>query len=721
MRKKVEGLASAARDLAEKGYHLVPLMPGSKAAVDKSWTKLRLNVDQVRERWDDNPDLGVGLLLGTEVADGVYMAAIDVDTDDEVILDRVAKALPDAAPAKRGKKGITYLVRTVAPIKKVLIKKKGSPVALIEILAFGQQTVLPPSLHPKGMNYEWVGNSLHDWLPEQLPVLDEGVIEELKMIVNKADSKFFLLDDMKAAMADEPGNLHDYGSRATAAAVALGFSDDFIVERVLRAMRTADFTARFTDRDYDAERKKIEEWIKSARDRGFDEKTDDTGHEKPDVIYAKWLMHEWLGGGNLFSRSGQMLVYSDGHYSAYSPDPFFRKLAYCGNEEIMGLGHNGWKLTTSTLLAMAREFPKKPPHRRVCMKNGTVDMDTGEFIEWHRDDFLISQLPFEYDEEAQCPLYERFLNDTFAHDDVQETIRSIETFEEFVAMTLFECHEFQRFLVLEGTTRGGKSVLTKVAEMMHSPEAISSVMAHDFSNERSRTSMLGKLINITGETSTVSVVADDYMKMITAGERVDVRHLYFGAFSTVLPTRILIATNEPLKTRDGSGAIAERMLVLRCDNYVPPEKRDPNLAHKLRQEAPGIFNRLMRAWPRLRDRGKFDPPATSQRTSEQFQIDSNPVMQWFIERTHQGRRYSNAEYEYPPRMAPHTAINQLYLDFTDWSRAMGFQQMNVITFSMKLGQLKIPGLDLSSKHHRITKATDPIRVRNLTLLSDSKY
>lgn len=720
-------LAQTALAFTRRGYFLVPLHPATKAAKDKQWTQLRMSEQDVVDHWDNDPDANIGLLLGVEVAPQVFLASIDIDTNDEVIIERVQRSLSGPGPIKRGKKGQTVIVRTRAPIKKVLIKAKPKTPAVIEVLAAGQQTVVPPSIHPEtNLPYEWIGpRSLLEFDPQELPLFDEGVLRELELAVRQPDAKLFGLNEMRPPTDGEPGNMHELGQVAVASMVAYQFTDDQIMRRVMRAMEEGDARHGHTGRDMGKEHHKITEWLRSSREKNHQtvdrKKRGDEPSESADVLLAKWMMNEWRDGNCLYSRSGQMLVYENGHFKSYSPDAFFKQLARCGNEQIMGLGHRGWVQITNTALAMTEEFPQHKS-RKVCLSNGTLDLDTGQLEAWSRDDFLISQLEIEHDPEALCPQYVRFVNETFAHEDQEETQKAIETYEEFVAMTMFECHDFHRFLVLEGTTRGGKSVLISIAKFMHHDDSISSVMAHDFGRESSRTSMLGKLLNVTGETSTVNSVADDYLKLIVAGERVDVRHLYFGGFSAVLPTRIMIATNDPLKTKDTSGAVMERMLILRCDNYVPKNKRDIHLTEKLATERPGILNRMVKAWHRLRDRRVFDPPKASQLNAEQFQIDNNPVMQWVLECTHQGIKLQEPSYEMPPGIVGYTQAGVLYMDYTDWAKARGFMQMNIITWGMKLTQIRAGGLDLSSQLKRFpTSTTGPLRVRNLSLLQHLKY
>jgi hypothetical protein len=79
-------------------------------------------------------------------------------------------------PAKRGRRGLTLF--GCDPTGTIRTQHIGG---LVDVLATGAQTVLPPSVHPDiGRPYIWVGgHSLTDIRPENLPVLRPDVADRL--------------------------------------------------------------------------------------------------------------------------------------------------------------------------------------------------------------------------------------------------------------------------------------------------------------------------------------------------------------------------------------------------------------------------------------------------------------------------------------------------------------------------------------------------------------
>jgi P4 family phage/plasmid primase-like protien len=708
------------------GYHVIPLAHASKACTQRDWQKLRLNVADVGRMFGD--DDGVGLLLGTPVIDAsqgqpsdlstVYPVAVDVDVDDPLLIDRVRLAFETPPPAKFGKKGMTYFARTLQPIKKRLWTRQDetskAKVHTMELLALGQQTVLPPSLHPATRaEYTWVGQPLWDYAPLDLPLLTPQIVDELDVAVKKPTSPIFLLNDMVPSSAGEAGTVHNSTLTAVGALVALGWSDDDIWKRIERATQRVD-----PDGDRPRWEETVRKMIEDARAKGFA----NVKKEKPHVVASKWLLTQWKGEGKVRNRDGQIVAYEEGYWRFYGRDDLIHVIAKQYPEPSnVSFCITDWRTVADTVLGAAERFPKAATKPRVCLTNGTFDLETGQLGEWSPDDYLITQLPFAYDAQAECPTYDAVIDRTFAHDDPEEQRRAVQTYEEFVAHTMIECLEYQKFLVIKGDPGTGKSTLLDVLLLLHGGTArTSSVPIHKLADERYLSRLVGKLVNLTGEVEANSHIADDVLKAITSGDPLEIRFLYGTPYSVTLPTRLIFAGNEMFKTRDTTGAIERRMLMLSCNNPVPPEGErlgKQEMMEALRGELPGIFRRMVAAYTRLRQRGCFDQPREAADALSTFSLDNNPVQRWLYERTLQGMASQAPDMKLPKDPKP-TENTILFLDFSEWLKVNGHKPMSSVTWGTKLGQFKEVG-DIRPYQKWI--GGRPIRVRDLTLVSEGNY
>jgi hypothetical protein len=127
------------------------------------------------------PVAGVGVLLGRG-----GLIAIDLDGGGDVarqIVEAALNGLYGVVVRKRGRKGFTQFVRVdpddAAALQSRAVDAGGERV--LDILGIGRQTVLPPSVHPSGVTYEWVtpDDTLLNTDLDQLPLVTGEWIDSL--------------------------------------------------------------------------------------------------------------------------------------------------------------------------------------------------------------------------------------------------------------------------------------------------------------------------------------------------------------------------------------------------------------------------------------------------------------------------------------------------------------------------------------------------------------
>lgn len=171
--------------ICDLGYSCIPCRPGSKrpgAYQSGEWFG-RNDWQQYCDRaptafeqrtWDKWPDAGVCVALGFG---GVV--AIDVDTDELDICAALSEVMPASMVQKRGQKGFTAFYRASPAVKSAWFNVKESRV--VDLLAHGKQTVIPPTLHPDtGQRYEWLTDeTLENTHPRDLPMLPDDIAEQI--------------------------------------------------------------------------------------------------------------------------------------------------------------------------------------------------------------------------------------------------------------------------------------------------------------------------------------------------------------------------------------------------------------------------------------------------------------------------------------------------------------------------------------------------------------
>src|SRR5205085_2865442 len=131
--------------------------------------------------WDRWPDAGVCLALGSASAPtGKILVAIDIDTDEPSEVEAIKRVLPGSPVSKRGRKGETqfYLANPCVVNRPY---NDGSKRRLLDLLAHGRQTVMPPTMHPDtGQPYHWITpDTLDSFDVADLPMLPDDIGERL--------------------------------------------------------------------------------------------------------------------------------------------------------------------------------------------------------------------------------------------------------------------------------------------------------------------------------------------------------------------------------------------------------------------------------------------------------------------------------------------------------------------------------------------------------------
>lgn len=692
--------------LYKLGLSPIPLVTGKKRPLEDGWQKFCVtqpDQDKVDE-WRGSHGLEqIGLCLGTEVQPGLHLIAIDIDAED--VLEDVKHAVGKIGPAKRGAKGLTIFALAPNTVINQKIKRrdamgKAERAPSVEILATGSQTVIPPSIHPETYKpYEWINCPLWDGFPHNLPVVDEYAIDEMVAVCHRKNEKFKELNEMVWLGVDKGGNTHDSCVAAVGLMVSRSWPDHVIHSRVLRAKAEACQRNGET-LNWPASERTIQEWIDSAKAKGMEGSSSKTPKKIPaERVMAEWAIYTLGGPENVATVNGVLRSYKDGHWPKVDIAELTRDM-YNVDTALKEREAKAAVSITHTLTekrgfgTTAGLEPRNDPKRqRICLRNGTLNLRTGEFERHSRDHEVLHQLDFDYSEIATCPTYDNVVTQTFDGD-----AQSIALWDEYCALSLVDDMSFQKMLFLKGPGGNGKGTLARILRMMHDPDAVGSVGITDLNDERKRTSLVGKLINISGEQSRLNLISDTYLKKITGQDPVDTRRLYGETNNNVLmSSRFLELVNEMPQTSDNSHALARRLMILECPNKVT--NPDPDLDRKLVEERAGILLRWVAALERLYQRGHFDLSPKHMAAVEEYMMQNDPVKTWVTERC-------KAEDE----GGRGTVSTDLYADFRIWMEANGYRS----PFTSVYWGTKMNAIGYPSSVKKIGGMS--VRTRALTLL-----
>jgi putative DNA primase/helicase len=250
------------------------------------------------------------------------------------------------------------------------------------------------------------------------------------------------------------------------------------------------------------------------------------------------------------------------------------------------------------------------------VQNGTIDLRSGILHPHRREDFIGKISPYPYDPTATAPRFDHFLRQVFeGNEDVISFVKRAlgymltgETGEH----CLFFCH---------GSGRNGKSTLMDI---------ISSVMGEYAKGTNPETLMVkgqgaatndiaalaGARFVPTSEITDGRRFAENVVKQLTGGDRVQARFLYSEFFEFTPAFKIWLSANHKPGVTGTDLAIWERIKLIPFNVTIPEKQRDRDLGKRLRGEGAGILRFIVEGCLEWQSTGLAVPDEVRQATAE---------------------------------------------------------------------------------------------------------
>lgn len=271
----------------------------------------------------------------------------------------------------------------------------------------------------------------------------------------------------------------------------------------------------------------------------------------------------------------------------------------------------------------------------LAVRNGVLDFQADEFRAGRREDRLRLRADVEFDPAARAPLWEKFLQETFAGD-----TELIEFVQRAAGYSATGSTGEQVLFIAHGAGANGKSTFIAVLRRLLGEYAKAvqpeTLMARDrggVPNDIAR--LAGVRFAPTVEVEDGRRLAESIVKQLTGGDAVSARFMRREFFDFVPVVKLWIVTNHRPQILGTDHAIWRRLLMIPFAVTVPKERRDKDLEAKLFAEAPGILNWLRAGVKAWRARG-LDPPEAVRAATEKYRADMDRVGVFLKERCRVG-------------------------------------------------------------------------------------
>lgn len=228
--------------------------------------------------------------------------------------------------------------------------------------------------------------------------------------------------------------------------------------------------------------------------------------------------------------------------------------------------------------------------RLLNVKNGTLDLKTGELLPHRREDLITKMCPVEYDPDAKCERWNEFLNKIM--DGKQELISFL---QRAVGYSLTGSTVEQCLFIAYGSGANGKSTFLDTIQELLGEYAKSTSMNTFLAKQTEGISNdIARLVNArfvsTVEVDEGKKLSEALIKQLTGGDKITARFLRQEFFEFTPTFKIWMGTNHKPVIKGTDNGIWRRICLIPFAVTIPKEEQDKYLNRKLKNELSGILN-----------------------------------------------------------------------------------------------------------------------------------
>lgn len=268
-------------------------------------------------------------------------------------------------------------------------------------------------------------------------------------------------------------------------------------------------------------------------------------------------------------------------------------------------------------------------------RNGLVDLDTGEFRPYTKEDRVTEYLPWDYRKSDDCPEFKAYLNRAQPDPEVQDYLQRV------AGYTIQGSTSEKRFFIHQGIADGGKSTFAMILAsiLSHFAHTADRDLFHKGGEEtqEKKANLFRKRMILLDEWQITEKVNAALIKSVAAGSPDNGRFLYGQDFGFRHTGKIHITTNADVKMDLDSGLIT-RLTVVPWNSPVSKEEKERQSdkfggvdfsVWVIENELMGILNWAIEGYSKWRKSGLGNMPKALEEAKQDY-LESDPVKSFFF-------------------------------------------------------------------------------------------
>lgn len=301
----------------------------------------------------------------------------------------------------------------------------------------------------------------------------------------------------------------------------------------------------------------------------------------------------------------------------------------------------------------------------LSFQNGTLEIESGVFRDFSQADYCSIIMDYDYDPEARCPQWEKFIDDV-----TDEEPRRAENLQFIAGYTLVPDCRYQKIFCLLGGGSNGKSVYLEIIQALFGNKNVSVVSPTGLTKEFERVKIKDSLLNIGKDVSPDFSTGEIREWLLQISDGTLIQACYKGQTHITFQPRckLIYSMNKPPVAAVIEGLNRRlRFVEFPCSFVDFPDKnnskqkpKDVNIISKLLAELPGIFNWAYDGYKLLETVGYFTDTPEQAEITRQFEEMSDPVSVFCADFEFSGER----------------TRDEIYGWYKDWCEDTGHKSMS---------------------------------------------
>lgn len=266
------------------------------------------------------------------------------------------------------------------------------------------------------------------------------------------------------------------------------------------------------------------------------------------------------------------------------------------------------------------------PDGTIPVENGLLDVKTQELRPLNPEDYATYQLPAEYDEDAEAPEFQTYL------EEVTRSGSDREKLQEYAGYVLMHGEmPYHKALFLTGPKASGKSTFIDIISSLLPEDVVGASTPHQLTRRFGKMELNDSWLNVSADIPSDMIENLGTFKMLVGKDRVAAEIKGVQEKVKFTPTtKHVFSANQLPEVYDADGAFWRRVLIVPFPETIPRDERVDNFDEELlEEEASGILNWMLDGYDRLVDQDGFTADRTPKETRQKWMTWSTPVIRFY--------------------------------------------------------------------------------------------